>query len=179
MNVAAILRTTAIVTAALILVACTAAGGSPSDPGNGDPGSPGPSAVAPQDQDPAGSHDPILVDPVPGGSGELTIPQPGQLDARPVPAESLEAGVDGQRVTIKISWTSGIEPCYVLDSIRVDEGDMAFAIMVIEGHAPGDNVCIEIAKFTFALIGLGELAPGAYTISDAAGGAAPIEVVVG
>jgi hypothetical protein len=117
--------------------------------------------------------------PVPGADGELTVPQPGQLDVHPVTAGSLEAAVDGRRVTIKVSWSSGIEPCYVLDSIRVDEGERAFSITVMEGHAPGENVCIDIAKFKFALVDLGELAPGTYTISDGTGGASPIEVIVG
>jgi hypothetical protein len=66
----------------------------------------------------------------------------------------------------------------VLDTIVVDQGEMAFAITLQEGHAPGDNICIEIAKFKFALVDLGELEPGTYTISDGTGGAAPIQVVV-
>ena len=180
MNVFSVLRTAAIVSTALVLVACSAEGGSPGAPGTGSPGAPEPSVVAPRDQDQVGwDENPILVDPMPAGNGELTVPQPGQLDVHPVTTESLEAAVDGRTVTIKVSWTSGIEPCYVLDSILIDEGEKAFAITVNEGHAPGDNVCIDIAKFKFALVDLGELEPGTYTISDATGGAAPIGVVVG
>jgi hypothetical protein len=180
MNVLSVFRTAAIVLTALVVLACGAAGGTGAAPGTGASGAPVPSAVAPQDQDPAPTDEnPILVDPMPGGHGELTLPQPGQLDVHPVTAESLEAAVNGRQVTIKVSWTSGVEPCYVLDSIRVDEADRAFAITVNEGHGPGDNVCIEIAKSKFALVDLGELEPGTYTISDGAGGAAPIEVTVG
>ncbi len=178
MNVLAVLRTATLLTLALVLLACTAAGGSPSAPASGNPGGPEPSAVAPQDQDQVSTDDPILVDPIPGGNGELTVPQPGQLDVHPVPAETLGAVVDGRHVTIKLSWTSGVEPCYVLDTIVVETGDHAFAITLREGHAPGDNVCIEIAKSKSAVVDLGELEPGTYTISDAAGGAAPIEVTV-
>ena len=179
MNRIAVLRIATTLTIALVLMACTAAGGSPGAPGTASPGAPEPSSVAPQDQDQVSTDDPILVDPIPGGNGELTVPQPGQLDVHPVPAQSLEAAVDGRHVTIRISWTSGVEPCYVLDTIVVDKGDHAFAITLREGHAPGDNVCIEIAKSKSALVDLGELAPGTYAISDAAGGAAPIEVIVG
>jgi hypothetical protein len=168
MNIPAAVRTIALVTATLVLVACSAATGSP-----------GATKPSPQDQGQVSTNDPILVDPVPGGNGELTVPQPGQLDVHPVSAESIEAAVDGRTVRLKISWTSGIEPCYVLDSIVVDQGDKTFAISLLEGHAPGDNVCIDIAKFKFAIVDLGELAPGTYTISDATGGADPIEVIVG
>jgi hypothetical protein len=135
-----------------------------------------PPAIAPGA--PIGTSDPILVDPMPGGSGEPTIPQLGQLDVHPVPADWLDAALDGRAVTLKVSWTSGVEPCSVLDSIVVDRVEMAFAITLREGHAPGDNVCIEIAKFKFALVYLGELEPGTYTITDSANGAAPIHVVV-
>ena len=39
-------------------------------------------------------------------------------------------------------------------------------------------MCIELAEFKRALVDLGELEPGTYTISDATGGAAPISVTV-
>lgn len=112
------------------------------------------------------------------GGGDLTIPQPGQLDVHPIAADSLEAEVNGRAVTVRITFISGVEPCSVLDTIVVDRGQMAFAITLLEGHAPGNNICIEIAKVKHALVDLGELEPGTYTISDASGGAAPIQVVV-
>ena len=55
---------------------------------------------------------------------------------------------------------------------------MAFTIGLFEGHAPGDNVCIDIAKVKHALVDLGDLEPGTYTIGDAGGRATPIQVVV-
>lgn len=129
---------------------------------------------------------PASAQPAPGGGGnpgasggELTVPQPGQLDVHPVVAELLEAAVDGHNVTLRITWTSGVEPCYVLDTILVDRTEMAIAITLREGHAAGNNICIEIARQKHALVDLGELEPGTYTISDAVGGAAPIQVAVG
>jgi hypothetical protein len=71
-----------------------------------------------------------------------------------------------------------VEPCYVLDSVVVTPGDHAFAITLREGHGPGDVACIEIAVQKHTIVELGELDPGTYTITDATGGAAPIEVVV-
>ena len=106
------------------------------------------------------------------------MPKPGQLDVRPIAAQALSAQVDGRRVIIVVDYTSGIEPCYVLDSILVQPGAGSFAITLREGHGPGDVVCTEQAEFKRALVDLGELQPGAYTISDAMKGAAPISVTV-
>ena len=39
-------------------------------------------------------------------------------------------------------------------------------------------MCIEIAESKRAIVDLGDLAPGTYTISDTTGGAAPITVTV-
>jgi hypothetical protein len=176
MSIPTALRTTIIVVATvLVLAACGTAGSTgsaPSDPGTIDPETPIGSGVEPGEPGLGGGGNP-------GAGAEPTVPQPGQLDVHPVPAESLEAAVDGRRVTVRISWTSGVEPCNVLDSIGVDRSGTAFAITLREGHGPGDNICIEIAKFKFTLLDLGELEPGTYSITDWTGGAAPIEVVVG
>jgi hypothetical protein len=118
-----------------------------------------------------------IGDPPPAG-GELTLPKPGQLDPRDVRAELLEAAVVGRAVTLRISYTSGVEPCYVLDSVLVTPGDHTFAITIREGHGPGDMACVEIAVQKHTIVELGELDPGSYTITDTTGGAAPIEVVV-
>jgi hypothetical protein len=111
-------------------------------------------------------------------TGELTVPKPGQLDVHSIPAEILSARVDGRRVVVTIGWTSGVEPCSVLDSIVVERGEGSFAITLREGHGPGEVACIAIAVMKNAEVDLGELEPDTYTISDATGGAAPIEVVV-
>jgi hypothetical protein len=86
----------------------------------------------------------------------------------------------GRRVTLTIDYTSGVEPCYILDSIVVAVGadTGTFAITLREGHGPGDVVCIEIAESKRAIVDLGELTPGTYTISDTTGGAPPITITV-
>lgn len=134
-----------------------------------------PSSTEPET--PIASDELPIGDPPPAG-GELTLPKPGQLDLRDVPAELLEAVVDGQAVTLGITWTSGVEPCYVLDSVVVTPGDHSFAVTLREGHGPGDVACIDIAVQKHTIVELGELDPGTYAISDATGGAAPIEVIV-
>lgn len=112
-------------------------------------------------------------------AGGVVVPKPGQLDVHPIPAETLSARVDGRRVVVTVGWTSGVEPCSVLDTVVVERGEASFAITLREGHGPGDQVCIAIAEAKTTEIDLGELEPGTCTITDATGGAAPIEVVVG
>ena len=104
--------------------------------------------------------------------------KPGQLDPRPVTIEELKADVDGRHVLVTATWTSGVEPCYVLDRIVVEKGADSFTITLFEGRGPGDPICIEIAQTKQTQVDLGELEPGTYTIADGQGGAAPIEVTV-
>jgi hypothetical protein len=148
------------------------------------PASPSPVSPAPSEDPnasvgidlPAPSDDPALIDP-PGRT--VVVPKPGQLDVQAIPAETLSATVAGRRVTLAIDYTSGVEPCYVLDSIVVAVGDGGtFAITLRQGHGPEDVACIEIAEAKRTIVELGELAPGTYTISDTTGGAAPITVTI-
>jgi hypothetical protein len=115
---------------------------------------------------------------IPDPGRRIVAPKPGQLDVRPIAAETLSANVDGRRVIVSVDYTSGVEPCYVLDSIVVKTGSSAFEITLREGHGSDDVACIEIAEFKRAIVDLGELDPGTYTISDGAGGADPITVTV-
>jgi hypothetical protein len=153
----------------LAVAACSTSGTTspPAASATNDPGNPAGTAVAP------------AVELPPPANSELVVPKPGQLDVREIPADLLEAEVDGRSVTIRITFISGVEPCYVLDTIVVTRGDHAFAVALRQGHAPGDFVCIDIAVTKHVLVDLGDLDPGTYTITDAMGGAAPIEVVVG
>jgi hypothetical protein len=172
-----------LVLAVLVMSALAACSSSAASPAGTSPGGAPASSAPTADPDtsvgiglPAASDDPALIDPL----GRVVTPKPGQLDVRAIPAQTLSATVDGRRVTLTIDYTSGVEPCYILDSIVVAVGADAgtFAVTLREGHGPGDVVCIEIAESKRAIVELGELAPGTYTISDAAGGAAPITVTV-
>jgi hypothetical protein len=175
-------RALALVLAVLVvpvLAACSSAAA----PSRAAPSSP-PASLAPSSDpdgsvgiDPAApSDDPALIDPL----GRVVVPKPGQLDVRAIPAQTLSATAAGRRVTLTIDYTSGVEPCYVLDSIVVAVGADAksFAITLREGHGPQDVVCIEIAESKRAIVDLGDLAPGTYAISDTTGGAAPITITV-
>ncbi len=171
-----------LVLAIVVVAGVAACGSAAAPPASQTPSSP-PASLAPsQDQsssvgivEPAPSDDPVLIDPV----GRIVVPKPGQLDVRPIPAQKLSTATAGRRVTLTIDYTSGVEPCNILDSIVVAVDVKAFAITLREGHGPQqDVVCIEIAESKRAIVDLGELAPGTYTISDTTGGASPITVAV-
>jgi hypothetical protein len=173
--------------AVLLLAACTgAAPGAPSASASPSPSTvPAtiPPSVAPSiDPNASTGMDLPTTDPGTGvggpGGARLVVPKPGQLDVRDIPAEKLAAVLDGRRVIVTVTYSSGVEPCYVLDSIVVKVGDKSFALTLREGHGPGDVMCIEMAETKQAQVDLGELAPGTYTITDATGGAPAIGVVV-
>jgi ABC-type transport system substrate-binding protein len=159
----------------MLLAACSAAGApSPSAPPASAPpsGSPdAPASAAPSD----GSGG--VLDP--GGGAKMVVPKPGQLDVRDVPADELAARVDGSTILVTASWTSGVEPCNVLDHVVVTKGAGSYAITLREGRGPEDVVCIAIAEVHTTEIPIRDVAPGTYQITDSTGGAAPIEVTVG
>jgi hypothetical protein len=165
---------------ALAVVACSAAAGpSPTAPASPHPS---PSQAAGTDpSEPVGtdlpptSFDPGLPDP---GAGRVVVPKPGQLDVHPLPAQAFSAAVDGRHLVVTIAFTSGVEPCSVLDSILVVRGQGSFTMTLRDGHGPGDVVCIEIAESKRVVVDLGDLQPGTYDIVDGAGGAAPISVTI-
>ena len=114
----------------------------------------------------------------PGGPGagqpDLVVPRPGTVNPQPVSIETLEAQIDGRTVVILATWTSGIEPCYQLDTVAVKQDGNAFTISMTEGSGQADVICIEIAKQHATAVDLGELEPGEYTVQAQEGPAAPI-----
>ena len=129
-----------------------------------------------------GSGGSVIVDPTPvdPGAGEPTIvvPKAGQKNTHPVGAMTLQASVDGRHVLVKVSWWSGVEPCNVLDSVRVERSGTDIAITIVEGSSDLDAMCIEIAQLKATIVDLGELEPGTYTISSPNSEAPPIQVSV-
>jgi hypothetical protein len=169
--------------AILAVAGIAACGSAAAPPATSVPSSP-PASLAPS-QDPNGSvgidlpapsEDPALIDPL----VRIVVPKPGQLDVRPIPAQKLSAVAAGRHVTLTIDYTSGVEPCNILDSIVVAVGADArtFAITLRQGHGPEKVMCIEIAESKRTIVDLGDLAPGTYAISDTTGGATPITVTV-
>jgi hypothetical protein len=90
-----------------------------------------------------GDEPPVPSDPDAGA--QLVEPTPGMADVRPHGFDHVVVNDDGSSVTVYF-W-SGVEPCYVLDHIEVDEGPDAVTITLFEGHdtLAGDVACIDIA----------------------------------
>jgi len=163
---------------AIVLIA--AACGASNQPGPGVPATPGstpPSTVAP---DQPVSAPPAIDFPLPGDGGPANVlPRPGQRNVHPVSVEAIEVRVNGDRIAARLTWTSGVEPCYVLESVLVARDGNAITLTVREGSGPEDVVCIEIAQQKSTIVDLGSFAPGTYTIGASHGDAAPVEVTVG
>ena len=82
---------------------------------------------------PAASGDPGIGHPEPGGV-ELVKPEPGQQNVHPVALERLDATASGTTVSIDAYWTSGVDPCYVLDQVQVNiNDDQTVDVTVVEG----------------------------------------------
>jgi hypothetical protein len=119
------------------------------DPVVGDPGDcgekvigTGPDAVVSYTPCP-GDEPPAVNDPDAGA--QLVEPTPGMADVRSHISDHVVVSDDGRSVTV-FFW-SGVEPCYVLDHVDVDEAPDAVTITLFEGHdtSDGDVACIDIA----------------------------------
>lgn len=115
----------------------------------------------------------------PGIGAKPVVPRPGQLDVHPVVADSLAARVDGNTIIVTAVWTSGVEPCNILDSIVVDKGEGTYTITLREGHGPEDIACIAIAEEHKTEFEIPDVAAGTWKIIDSGGIATPVEVTVG
>lgn len=172
-------RLAGLLTIVVLAVACSSGAAASAPAASSPPPNQAPSA-SPDPNAPVGTDVPPSDGTGGGdGTGDFIVPKPGQLDVHPVRMDLLNATVDGRHVLVTATWTSGVEPCNVLDTIIVKTGDHAFTITIREGHGAEQVACIEIAQIKRTRIDLGELEPGTYTITDSQGGATPIEVVVG
>ena len=146
---------------------------------------PGPTATPPASEQPSPSDpDTPVVSPsdpgLGGGDGgpKVVVPKRGTIDPHPVSVQTLEPAIDGRHVIVKATWTSGVEPCYILDSVIVDRDANAIVITVVEGRGPGDPICIEIAETKATIVDLGELEPGDYTIEATDSAIPPVTITV-
>jgi ABC-type transport system substrate-binding protein len=166
-----------LVSFALLLAACTSAA-APSTAPSASPTEPSPDtpvSASPSDGTGGGSS----ADPGIGVGAKPILPKPGQaIDIHPIAAEQLAARVDGNKIIVKAVWTSGVEPCTILDSIVVDQSGGTYTITLQEGSSPQEIACIAIAEQHVTEFEIPNVPPGSYTITDSGGLAQPIQVTV-
>ncbi|HEV8488381.1 MAG TPA: hypothetical protein VGQ58_01195 [Candidatus Limnocylindrales bacterium] len=174
----------AALTVSLLVVACSSAA-APSTPPSENPPSASPGGSGGESDPGAGSGDPIGTDPGDPGNGivdpdqpQLVVPKPGQLNVHPVAIAEMEVRVEGRHAVLNARWWSGVEPCYVLDSVAWKRDGKTITISVREGSGAGDVICIDIAMYKATVIDLGELDPGDYTVVGGDGNAAPITFTI-
>jgi hypothetical protein len=152
---------------AVLLSACASAGSSPA-----------PSDEAQPSEAPAAWEPPGIGQPEPGGV-ELVEPQPGQQNVHPVALERMDATTSGRVVSVDAYWTSGVDPCYVLDRVEVHlNDDQTVDVTIHEGTSDPDAICVMMAVAKHTIFSFEVPDTGTWTIRDSQDGAQPVEVVV-
>lgn len=108
----------------------------------------GPAPVSSASPSPESPTDVAVDTPAPGtptAGPSPAVPKGGTLKPRKIAWTSAEPEADGR--TIRILWTSGVEPCHTLDRVDVAETAKTVTITLYEGplRASPDVACIEIA----------------------------------
>jgi len=96
----------------------------------------------------------------PGFAGQqadlpTVTPQPGMINVQPIAWQQAEV-LDSR--TVRVLFSSGVEPCYVLDHITVDYTADEVVITLYQGTAPeaANTVCIQIAEEKATMVTLSE-----------------------
>jgi hypothetical protein len=167
--------TAALLTLTVAVAACSVGPAAPTVP------SVAPSASAPPDTAVSAPPSDPSVDPsVPPVGAKPVLPKPGQaVNVHPIAADGLSAHVDGSTIVVKATWWSGVEPCTILDSIVVDQGDGTYTVTLREGNSPQEIACIAIAEQHVTEFEIPNVAAGTWTILDSGGVATPVDVTVG
>ena len=86
---------------------------------------------------------------------EMVKPRPGMTNLRPVAWEKGEALSERK---VLLTFYGGVEPCDVLDSVKVKYGEKAVTFTLFSGSDPKkpDAVCIEIAQLKAVEVDLSE-----------------------
>jgi hypothetical protein len=151
----------------ILLIALAAAG-------CGEAASAGPQAPGGGPNQPV-AHSPSSDSARPGGPANVT-PSPGGGPFTTIHLQHLRLVQHGGHVLAVGRWWSGAAPCSVLRPVGVSRHGSTFVLGMREGSDAGPNTaCIEIAMLKRAVIDLGALAPGHYTVA-AGGKTATIDV---
>jgi hypothetical protein len=121
----------------------------------------------------------VNPNPDPGIGAKPIVPKPGQaINVHPAVADTIAARVDGNKIIVTVTWTSGVEPCTILDSIVATKGDGTYTVTLNEGSSPQEIACIAIAEQHVTEFEIPNVAAGTWTILDSGGAAPPVEVTV-
>jgi hypothetical protein len=71
-----------------------------------------------------------------------------------------------------------VEPCSVLDSVRVERSGTDIALTPVEGSSDPNAICIEVALLKATIVDLGDLEPGTYRISSPGSDAPPVVITI-
>lgn len=160
---------------ALVVLLAACAGGAPAPSAAPSTAPPDAPVTAPP-SDPGQPVDPSVEPPI---GAKPILPKPGQaINVHAVPAESIAARVDGTTIHVQAVWTSGVEPCTILDSIVVDRGEGTYTITLREGSSPQEIACVALAEQHVTEFEIPNVAAGTWKIVDSGGVAAPVEVTV-
>ena len=111
------------------------------------PGSPGDAATSttlPSTTMPSPTGTPTFG----GDAGSrLVTPKPGTVQTRPIPWQDSKPRPDGR--SVRIYYTSGVEPCHVLDHVKVTYLAERVLVTLYEGSDASSKrqICIELAEF--------------------------------
>jgi hypothetical protein len=104
---------------------------------------------------------------------QVVEPTPGMADVHARPFDTATVRDDGR--TVNVDFTSGVEPCAVLDHVDVSYGADAVTITLFEGHDPsaGEVACIEIGVFKRTIVTLEQPLDGRAIVDGAVGADRP------
>lgn len=168
----------ALLAALALTIAACSGGAAASPPPSGSPSASDQPAPSDPDGSVSGPSDPGTGGGIGGGGDNIVLPQPGTIDPHPVAVEKIEPSVDGRHVTVKVTWTSGVAPCYVLDEVIVSRDGSDIALTVVEGRGEAGAICIDLAQQKATIVDLGELDPGDYTIEATDSEIPPVSITV-
>lgn len=104
----------------------------------------------------------------PSAGAKLATPRPGMANIHPQPWTWTE--LRGAQL-VRIHYWAGIEPCTVLDSVKVEYRKDAIVISLFSGSDPAapDRACIEVVRSTAVDVALSESPSGRYFVDGASG----------
>jgi hypothetical protein len=104
---------------------------------------------------------------------QVVEPTPGMADVHARPFDTAAVRDDGR--TVNVDFTSGVEPCAVLDHVDVSYGADAVTITLFEGHDPsaGEVACIAIGVFKRTIVTLDQPLEGRAIVDGATGADQP------